>query len=206
MVEVAVEGVFLVLGAWIVSTVHPNFDELTVVAVFLVSKDLGELAHVVLIVWLALAVVWAVHVPEGEVEADVHVVLGRALGEFLENVDGFAELLSGFDPVLTGVDLVLRVFGVEVAEAVVVLGGEKNALEVGFLESLDPLVGVEACWVEGLLVFSSSTPLAAGECVHTEMDESGELFAVEAQLLWARSRRKWSWRVDAEPNRRKDGE
>ena len=188
------------VGARALGAVHPDLDELALVAVLGVAEDLLQLPDVVLVVVdvgvgggadavghaLALVGVIAVRlvvdVPRREVETHVDVVLRAGLGEVGEDV-ALAVLVVG--------DLLHVVVGVlrlPDAEAVVVLGRHNEAREARVLDHLDVAVGIEARELVHVLVglghavAVALAPLDVGEGVRAKVAEGRKRVALVVEL------------------------
>ena len=172
----AFEIVILGVRARALGAVHPNLDELALVAVLLVAQDLAELAVVegvvVILVAVLVAIGGLVDIPGGEVEAHVDVVLRAGGGELGQDVD----LGRGAAHVVVGGRAVPD------AEAVVVLGGDDQPLEACLLDHLDVAVRIERG--QAVHVFGSrrpalavvGAPFHARERVGSEVAECRQLF------------------------------
>ena len=156
-----------------VRPVEPDLEERPVA-----RHQLPELAAVVLEVG-GPAVLRVVAVPRREVDAEGEPVPPARVGDLADDV----ALAAAPGAVLDGVLGELR--GPQ-AEAVVVLGGEDEALQARRLRRADDLVGVEVGRVEDRRGLVPVAPLLVGEGVHREVQEAVDLELVPAELPRAR--------------------
>ena len=171
----ALEVVVLCVGAGALCAVHPHLDKLAFVAVLGIAEDLAQLPVVEVVVVVGLSVLVAVarlmDIPGGEVQAHVEVICGARLGKLRQDVD----------PARGAAHVVVGRLAVPDAEAVMVLGGDDQALEAGLLDHLDVALGIEGLEVvhigdrRGHLGAVVGAPLDAREGVGPKVAERREL-------------------------------
>ena len=178
-----------------VGAVEPVFEELAIL-----RRELLDLLVEDLLI-LGLTVVLAIAVPWGEVEAEEQAVLAARLAELADEVALPILPRAVLHRVLGG----LR--GPE-AEAVVVLGGEDDALHAGALERAHPLLGVEALGGEGLSGSIAIAPLEVVEGVEAEVHEGVSLQLLPLDLGACRDGVDWGgcFALCRAPNGEAEGE
>ncbi|TLS25672.1 hypothetical protein PpBr36_07271, partial [Pyricularia pennisetigena] len=193
-----VEGLYRCGSA---SSVQPDLEQLDARAVLQFHVDeLRQLLHVQLVVVAGAGVTKdlrlfkdgprqrglghgrvAVHVPGGEVDAELEAVPFRRRGCHAHHVGVQPLCPAVLGPLAIG-DLVSGRRRVPQRHAVVVLGGQDHAGHAGALERLGPLVRVERRRGENIRRLLASPPLLAGEGVWAKVRKSVVLEPVPAQL------------------------
>ena len=150
--------------------VEPDLEDRPVL-----REHLAQLLAEVLVVLLAGAVLRIVAVPRREVHAELEAALAARVAELAEHI-----ALAALPRAVR--DRVRRELGRPVAVAVVVLGGDDDALHARVLHDLDPLARVERGRVEDVRGLVAVAPLLVGEGVRAEVDEAGELHVLPREL------------------------
>ena len=115
-------------------------------------------------------------VPGGDIHSELDSFPGAGLGEFFQDIS--LSVPPGTFP--------YGVFGNRAgpqAEAVVVLGGDDDALETGCLGRSHPLVAVQVCGVEEVFGFGAFSPFQAGEGVGAEVTEHIQFHILPGNLF-----------------------
>ena len=169
-------------------TIEPHFELFGSVSgqlSTLLEKNLLGVVVSIVAVGILFAPIGTVEVPGRHVKTVFHAQLLSSLCKVAGDVGVFAIRRAGISHMMVGG------LGGPEAEAVVVLGGDDDALHAGVVERLGPLLAVEACRVECLRVGVAISPLTVVECVQSEVDEGVSLHLLPVYLLLLGQRQHW---------------
>ena len=165
-----------VIAVAAVGTVKPYLEDVAIL-----GEQFFELCVEVLYIQ-GSAVESLVTVPGREIDAKLESVFLAGCRQFAHDV-ALAVLVGGVAHAVVGI------LGGPEAEAVVVLGGDDDALHAGVVERLGPLLAVEAGRVETLQRGVAISPLAVAKGVGTKVDEGIGLHLLPSHLVLGGQRR-----------------